>query len=393
MAPSKTRSHHLTDTNLRSAKKGSIFREDGLEFRFFANGQAGVRYVGRLAGTNARLAFPLGRYPSLSLKAARVAGEKARADCQRGIDPRHAIHAKAQAQGLLLGQILQEYLKSRAGDRPTTRKDKTNTLCPALAGWKKRPIGSVTKGEVARLLDTYNDRPASKRKLHAYLNHFFEWAVERELIENNPCYRLRAPKPVPRRERVLSDEEIGALMRLSGSIWGRMLQIILHTCQRGIEVCKMRRSEINLSERIWKIPAETLKQGRKHVVPLSETAADLIAQEITQRPLGWGEYIFGVGSNGQRPYNGRSNGMEEVLRRTGTAGWAGHDCRRTAVTIMQRLGIPREVRMAVTGQGQARDGASAYEHYGYAKEAKDAVARLSDEIARVTLVTSKPPTT
>ena len=32
-----------------------------------------------------------------------------------------------------------------------TRKDKTNTLRPALASWKKRPIGTVTKGDVANV--------------------------------------------------------------------------------------------------------------------------------------------------------------------------------------------------------------------------------------------------
>jgi integrase len=380
LAPHRERGKALTDAILRTAKRGDIHREEGLEFRFFRNGQAGVRYVGRLGGTNARLALPLGRYPELSLKAARVAADKARADCKRGLDPRHALLVQAKTQELRIGQLLEEYLSNQQHNRPTTRKDKTNTLRPALASWKKRPIGTVTKGDVARLLDKYNDRPATKRKLYAYLNHFFEWTIERDLIETNPCYRLRTPKAVPKRTRVLSNHEIKALMGLSGSTWGRMLQISLLTGQRGIEVCKMRRSEISPHERTWRIPPETLKQGRLHVVPLSETALGIILQEMAQRQDGWGDYIFGVGSNGQKAYDGRSNGMKEVLRLTGTSGWSGHTCRHTAITLLQKLGVTREVRRAVTGQGQPRDGASAYEHYGYAKEALEAVERLAAEI-------------
>jgi integrase len=386
MAPRNKFGKQLTDAVLRNGQKGDIFREDGLEFRFFEKGQAGVRYVGRMARTNARLAFALGRYPTLSLKTARIAGGKARVDCKQGIDPRHALAAQAKAQEQLTGLLLEEYLNSRTGDRPTTRKDKTNTLRPALHGWKKRPIRSITKSDVTRLLDNYSDRPATKRKLYAYLNHFFEWAAERELVETNPCDRVRSPKPVSRRERILTNEEIAALMKLSGSVWGSMLQIILLSGQRGIEVCKMRRSEIDLTSQTWTIPAGTLKQGRLHIVPLSSVACQIIANEIAERPNGWGEFIFGVGSDGQAAYNGRSNGMEEVRRLTVTSGWSGHDCRRTAVTLMQKLGIPREVRMAITGQGQSRDGASVYEHYGYAKEAKEGVELLAAEIRRITLI-------
>ncbi|NBS44628.1 MAG: DUF4102 domain-containing protein, partial [Acetobacteraceae bacterium] len=88
MAPRNKFGKQLTDAVLRNGQKGDIFREDGLEFRFFEKGQAGVRYVGRMARTNARLAFALGRYPTLSLKTARIAGGKARVDCKQGIDPR-----------------------------------------------------------------------------------------------------------------------------------------------------------------------------------------------------------------------------------------------------------------------------------------------------------------
>jgi len=379
----KKLSKPLTDATLRMAKKGDIHREGGLEFRFFADGKAGIRYIGRLAGTNARLSLPLGKYPSMSLKAARVAGDKARADCRQGIDPRHAIMATAKAQGQLLGPLLEEYLASRVGDRATTRKDKTNTLRAALDGLKKRPIGYVTQGEIARLLDTYNDRPATKRKLYLYLNHFFEWAVERELLENNPCYRLRPPKPVPPRDRILSDREIASLMRVSGYTWGTMLKIALLTGQRGIEICKMRKSEINLSARTWTIPRETMKQGQVHVVPLSQAATNIIATELEYLPHGWGEYIFGSGSSGKRPFNGRSKSMERVLRLTGTSKWSGHTCRHTAVTMMQRLQISEEVRRAVTGHGKRRSGASAYEHYGYSNEARDAVERLAEEVAKI----------
>jgi integrase len=182
---------------------------------------------------------------------------------------------------------------------------------------------------------------------------------------------------------VLTEAEVAALMKVSGSTWGTMLQVVLLTGQRGGEVCKMRGEELDLQAKTWTIPSGTMKQGRSHVVPLSETAVAILQRQLAANGDAWGPYVFGVGSKGAKPYNGRSNGIEEVHRLTGTSGWSGHDCRRTAVTLMQKLGVMREVRMRVTGHAPPRDGAASYEHHGFETEAFAAVEKLAAEIERI----------
>ena len=85
----------LTDTALRKAATGQVLRENGLEFRFYEDGKAGVRFVGRVRGTNARVGISLGRYPALTLQAARKLGEANRRLCEEGTDPRHVRQEKA----------------------------------------------------------------------------------------------------------------------------------------------------------------------------------------------------------------------------------------------------------------------------------------------------------
>jgi hypothetical protein len=72
----------LTDIALRNAAKGQILRENGLEFRFFEDGKAGIRFVGRVRGSNQRVAISLGRYPGLALQAARKVGDGHRRLCE-----------------------------------------------------------------------------------------------------------------------------------------------------------------------------------------------------------------------------------------------------------------------------------------------------------------------
>ncbi len=373
----------ITDIALRKATKGQILRENGLEFRFFEDGKAGVRFVGRVRGSNQRVAISLGRYPGLSLQAARKVGEGHRRLCEEGSDPRHARQEKAAQDQKLVGLLLEEYLGTLTDNKPRTVTDKRSTLQTALKGLKDRPIKKVAKGDIARLLDTYAQKPAARRKLFSYLSHFLGWCQDRDLVAENVCRQIKAPKAVEAKERVLSDAEIAALMNVKGSVWATMLKLILLTGQRGGEVCKMRLEELDLAAGVWTVPAATMKQGRSHRVPLSAAAIAIIEDRLKKLDDGWGPYLFGAGSKGTKPYNGRSNGMEEVHRLTRTAGWSGHDCRRTATTMMQQLGIPREVRMRVTGHAQPRDGASSYEHYDFEKEAFAAVERLAAEIERI----------
>ncbi len=373
----------ITDIALRKATKGQILRENGLEFRFFEDGKAGVRFVGRVRGSNQRVAISLGRYPGLSLQAARKAGEGPRRLCEEGSDPRYARQEKAAQDQKLVGLLLEEYLGTLTDNKPRTVTDKRSTLQTALKGLKDRPIKKVAKGDIARLLDTYAQKPAARRKLFSYLSHFLGWCQDRELVAENVCRQIKAPKAVEAKERVLSEAEIAALMNVKDSVWATMLKLILLTGQRGGEVCKMRLEELDLAAGVWTVPAATMKQGRSHRVPLSAAAAAIIRGRLDKLDDGWGPYLFGAGSKGTKPYNGRSNGMEEVHRLTRTAGWSGHDCRRTATTLMQKLGISREVRMRVTGHAQPRDGASSYEHYDFEKEAFAAVERLAAEIERI----------
>jgi len=373
----------LTDTALRKAATDQVLRENGLEFRFYEDGKAGVRFVGRVRGTNARVGISLGRYPALTLQAARKLGEANRRLCEEGTDPRHVRQEKAAGDQQLVGALLTEYLATLSDNRKRTVDDKRSTLETALRGMAKRPIKKVTKADVARLLDAYAQKPAARRKLYSYLSHFLGWCMDRDLVEVNLCRLIKPPKPVAQRERVLTEAEVAALMRASGSTWGTMLQLMLLTGQRGGELCKMRVEELDLQAKTWTIPSGTMKQGRSHVVPLSEAAVAILQGQLEANGDAWGPYVFGVGSKGAKPFNGRSNGIEEVHRLTGTSGWSGHDCRRTAVTLMQKLGIAREVRMRVTGHAPPRDGAASYEHHGFETEAFAAVEKLAVEIGRI----------
>lgn len=377
----------ISDVALRHAKAHSVIREQGIEWRFHATGRAGVRWIGRLQGSNKRVSLSLGQYPELSLSEARTKAEEARKLAQDGIDPRHTRRERAEAQQRTVAIALEGYLGGLE-NRPSTMRDKHGTLKAGLRSFAKLPIGNVTKLHVIEALEAYSNRPATRRKLAAYANHFFRWCGERDLISQNPLAMIRKPRPVPPRDRYLNDNEIRALMTCEApTIWLPICQLVLLTGQRSGEIRHMRMSDLDLRRREWTIPRHVFKQGRPHTVPLSSAALAIIRRTIEKRATDTGPYIFS--HSGERPFGKSSDGMASILAATNTAGWASHDCRRTWTTIMQRLGVPRELRKTVQGHAVAHDAASAYEKHDFREEGRLAMQLLADHIQDI--VAGKQP--
>ena len=76
--------------------------------------------------------------------------------------------------------------------------------------WRGRRLGELTRADVHELLDGIIDRGAAVQanRTFAALRTMSNWALERGVIDRNPCAGLKAPTQETSRERVLTDEEI-----------------------------------------------------------------------------------------------------------------------------------------------------------------------------------------
>ena len=52
-------------------------------------------------------------------------------------------------------------------------------------------------------------RPTTRKSL---LSRLFNFAVERDILENSPCYRVKKPAPLSRKDRALSEDENQSLL-------------------------------------------------------------------------------------------------------------------------------------------------------------------------------------
>ena len=206
--------------------------------------------------------------------------------------------------------------------------------------------------------------------LLADLKQMFRFAADRDIVVRNPLDGIRRGTVGGKdteRDRILSDEELRVLwgaVPLAGmsttnaaAIW-----LLLATGTRVGEAMGARWDDVDMVARTWYLP--DTKNQRDHTIHLSDFALrqyDILASMRDIGPDGtlvpWvfpaadRERSVCVKSFGkqladrQRPADRRLSGRTKKTESLALSGgrWTAHDLRRTAATIMARLGISTDV--------------------------------------------------
>ena len=176
----------------------------------------------------------------------------------------------------------------------------------------------------------------------AAMRKMFNWAFAQGIIESSPCTGVTAPAKPNKRDRVLSDDEIKAIMRatqdVSSNPFNGIVQLLVYTAQRRTEVAQMQWDELNLDACQWTLPASRSKNGKSHIVHLSRPALDVL-NSINNL----GSYVFTTHPKGEKPFQNYGHAKTKLDTACEVTGWVLHDIRRTVVTGIANMGIPPHI--------------------------------------------------
>jgi len=318
----------------------------------------------------------VGEHGTWSLAAARAEANTKRREIDSGADP---IQQRRDRQAeSTVADVTERYCRARVDHLATARKVRAMLKRHLLAEMGQRKITAVRRADVIELVERIASKhPREAGKVLAYVKQVFEFAEDREIIENNPVGTLKASKigsglTARKRARVLSDAEIKALWNHAdtcGPSAALALRLILLTGQRPGEVLGMRRDEIDGD--VWVIPADRRrKTDDTHRVPLTDTARELI--DSTD-----GEYVISARQGVPLSVSGLAKAVkanaDALGNQSGPEGlWRPHDLRRTMRTRLAELGITETV--AETTIGHVRKGiAGVYDRHSYDHEKRQAL--------------------
>ena len=342
----------LTDTKIRNAKPGNkqykIYDRDGLFLIVTPAGGKWWRFKYRFGGKERLLS--LGTYPKVSLAKARTKRDRAREQVADGIDPgqvRKALKAARVNTANTFEVIAREW---HAKFMPTWTPGHARTILRRLEAnvfpWLgARPIIEIKAPEVLMVLRRIESRGAleSAHRVKIICGQVFRYAVATGRAERDPTVDLKGALP-PRKAKHLAaitdPEKVGGLLRAIDGYEGsfvtkcalRMAPLLF---VRPGELRHMEWTEINFETAEWSIPAEKMKTGHPHLVPLARQAVEIL-KEI-QSLTGTGRYVFPSPRTPLRPMS--NNGVLSALRRMGFEKdeMSGHGFRAMARTILDEV--------------------------------------------------------
>lgn len=372
----------------------------------------------------------LGRFPEMTLDAARKQAAVLKVAVADGADPAEAASERRAASTFT--ELAEDWLQLHAipKNKAEVVGDARSMLkCHVLPEIGSMRIGEITKKDVLRMIDRVaakvdlrtdgaaaaNSVLRRRRKIDTPVlptgrrpntrpNHvfaltksIFRWALSRDLVAFDPTASVSPPiKKAKPRDRDLSPLEIATFWRnleiAPLSPGTRLaLKLSLATAQRIGETSGIALAELDLNDTapVWTIPGERAKNGVANRVPLSRMAVALIREALALRDVsGDSPWLFPSPKHAGGPLDpgAATKGLQRARPFLAVPNFRVHDLRRTAATRMAEMGISPHAIGLVLNHVSARSGTVTLAHYvtySWDREKREALEAWGGRLERI----------
>jgi integrase len=256
----------------------------------------------------------LGSFLALNLAEARDEAQKYRRLLKQGFDPIEAradarvADAAAEARRATFAECAADYIATHQADWKNEKhaaqwKNTLTTYCGDIFG--SVAVQNVDTPLILKALKPiWTQKPETASRLRARIERVLDWAAAQGFRsgENPARWKGHLDKLLPKLEKrkrvkhhaALPFREMGKFMeaiRSQDGIAARALEFLILTTARTGEVIGARRSEFDLENRMWTVPAARMKAHREHRVPLVKRAVEILdALRFEEREAG--DFVF-----------------------------------------------------------------------------------------------------
>jgi integrase len=310
----------LTARKTETAKAGKY--SDGGNLYLIVSSSGTRKWVLRFTWRGKAREMGLGTPATVTLADAREKAASARRMVAQGIDP---IHERKRTLGVpTFGEMADQVRESlSAGFRNERHRAQwKSTLATYAAPLKDKPVDTIGTDDVlAALRPIWTTKATTASRVRGRIEKVLDAARAKgfRLGENPARWRGHLDHLLPKQSKLtrghhaaMPYEHVAAFvgrLRESDGLAAQALELAILTAARSGEILGMRWSEVDLQKGIWTIPANRMKAGREHRVPLSERAVTILRQLAEIRT---GEFVFSGQARGKQLSN---RAMEMMLRR------------------------------------------------------------------------------
>jgi integrase len=356
----------LSDLAVRRSKKPGFYA-DGRQLYLQVSPSGSKSWLFRFARKGREHWMGLGPYPDVSLAEARQNAFEARRLLREGVDPidarrtaRNAARLE-EARGLTFKDCAERYIAAHeagwrnAKHRAQWRSTLETYAFPALG---ELPVAAIDTALVMKVLEPiWQAKPETAGRVRGRMESVLDWAAARNYRTSDNAARWRGhlDKLLPARSRLARVQHHAALpwrnlpafmaeLRGQTGTSARALEFAILTAGRTGEVIGATWGEIDEGAKVWTVPAERMKGGRTHRVPLCERALEILKSLPRE-----GDHVFG-GARAGKPLSQMALLM--TLRRMKRNDLTVHGFRSTFRDwAAECTSFPREVAEAALAHG------------------------------------------
>jgi len=251
----------------------------------------------------------LGGYPEVSLAEARDLAKEAREHHQAGRDPIQqrkddkaraiAQQRAAEAQGITFRQFANQWIENNKAAWKNARhqaqwvKTFEDYVYPVIGD---KAVSAVDTDDVLKVLEPiWNTKTVTASRVRGRMEKVLAAAKALKLRTDNPALwrghldTLLQPKSklhTVKHFTAMPYKDVPAFMarlRAKQGVTARALEFTILTAARTKEAREARFDEFDLDAKVWSIPAERMKRGRKHSVPLCDRAVAIVKEMADRR--------------------------------------------------------------------------------------------------------------
>ena len=299
------------DKLLRAGQPGRHLDDGGIEtvrgLYLVVNSKTSARWELRYQLNDKPHWMGIGSARDFSLTEARQRAKAARQQLADGIDPlvqKRASRAQAaatQAKAMTFRECAERYIADNRASWRSVKHSKqwsSSLATYAFPTIGAMPVGEIDQSMIFKILEQptragklWAARTETANRVRARIETILDWAKARGLRQgDNPADWDLIGKVLPARAKAQRVKHLAALpydqlpsfmseLRQRDGIPARALEFLILTAARSGEVIGATWSEIDLHKAIWVIPAERMKAGRAHVVPLSGRVLQALPHE------------------------------------------------------------------------------------------------------------------
>lgn len=384
----KIQSNLLTDIQLRKwIRTGSpVAKSDGGGLTFTLSTGGAATWVLRYKHGGRRQEVTLGRYPDMSLAAARLNASKKRLALVDGVNPADEVRKTKAHRDWTVRELIKDYRELvLVNFAESTQTSYGRNLKRIENGMGAMSIQSVGPADVVAQIERVKTGWVELFTLWCALRGIFKHATGKKIIFASPCAGIQleaiiGKRPEVRKRLMLNTDELAVLMSAQMKSENLLsVRILLATGVRISELFTARRENVFINDARWHIPQS--KTGASMDIPLAPCVVD------------WFKELFELAGNSCyvlparlrtrfERFDSDIHVSKDAIRESidywienhtpGIRRFTPHDLRSTMKSHMRKLGVSRDIsEMCLNHKLPGVEGV--YDQYSYFEERRIAL--------------------